>query len=75
LLFSDRGLMKFLEVFRTHRNLEQEIHRLEQRNEELRRGVEALKNDPDTIESIARRELGLVKEGELVYQFRRDTEP
>ncbi len=75
LVFSERGLVKFLEVVRTHRQLTQEIQRLQVKNEELRQKAQALRSDPDTIEEIARQELGLVKKGELIYQFQRETQP
>lgn len=75
LVFSERGLVKFLEVVRTHRQLTQEIQRLQGKNEELRQKAQALRSDPDTIEEIARQELGLVKKGELIYQFQRETQP
>ena len=75
LVFSERGLMKLLEVGRTHRHLTEEIQRLEGQNEELRRRAQALKNDPDEIEAIARQELGLAKKGELIYQFQHAASP
>jgi len=75
LVFAERGLVKFWEVVRTHRQLTQEIERLQEKNEELRQRAQALRSDSDTIEEIARQELGLVKKGELIYQFRRKTEP
>jgi len=74
LVFGDRGFMKFLEVARTHRHLTQEIQRIKERNEKLRQRAQALKSDFDTIEEIARQELGLVKKGELIYQFQREPE-
>jgi cell division protein FtsB len=67
--------VKFLEVARTHHQLTQEIQRLQVKNEELRQKAQALRSDPDMIEEIARRELGLVKKGELIYQFQRETPP
>ncbi len=75
LVFSERGLVKFLDVVRTHRQLSQEIQRLQEKNESLRQRAQALRSDSDTIEEIAREELGLVKKGELIYQFQRETEP
>jgi len=36
---------------------------------ELRREIDALKNQPGAIEDIARRELGMVMPGELVIRF------
>lgn len=38
-------------------------------NAELRRDIDALKNDPAAIEDIARRELGMVRPGEVVLRL------
>ncbi|HEU5058526.1 MAG TPA: septum formation initiator family protein [Kofleriaceae bacterium] len=38
-------------------------------NAELRRDIEALRSDPGAIEDIARRDLGLVRPGEVILRF------
>ena len=38
-------------------------------NHELRRDIEALRRDPGAIEDIARRELGMVRPGEVILRF------
>lgn len=38
-------------------------------NAELRRDIEALRSDPGAIEDIARRDLGLVRPGEIILRF------
>lgn len=38
-------------------------------NAELRRDIEALRRDPGAIEDIARRELGMVRPGEVILRF------
>jgi cell division protein FtsB len=40
---------------------------------DLRREIDALKNQPGAIEDIARRELGMVMPGELVLRFETGT--
>ncbi|MEM1418560.1 MAG: septum formation initiator family protein [Myxococcota bacterium] len=59
-----------------HRLLAAELEEVELRNEALarevralEREVEGLQSDPATIERIARDELGMVEDGELVFQF------
>jgi cell division protein FtsB len=47
------------------------IGRLRAENAERKREIEALKNQPTAIEDIARHELGMVREGELVLRFER----
>lgn len=49
--------------------LEERIRALEEDNSRLREEIEALKNDPLYIEKIARKELGLVRPGEIIYKF------
>ena len=42
---------------------------------ELRREIDALKNQPGAIEDVARRELGMVMPGELVIRFETGAPP
>jgi cell division protein FtsB len=58
------------------RALQQELSDVEQQNDELRRDVARLRvevaelrDDPATIERIARSELGLVRKSEVVFEF------
>lgn len=69
-LFGDRGVLRALQFSRQKSALEAQVRQLEEENSGLRRDIEALRSDRRTIEGIARRELGMVKEDELVYQFR-----
>jgi cell division protein FtsB len=69
-IFGEKGVLRALQYTRQMEALEAEIQRQTEAGAELRREIEALRNDLKTIEGIARRELGMVKEGELVYQFR-----
>jgi len=48
-------------------DLESDLERLERGNALLRQQIELLTDDPVYIESFARRELGLVRDGETVY--------
>ena len=43
---------------------------LNKENQELYRNVERLKNDPEYIEEIARKGLGMVARDEVIYQFK-----
>ena len=49
--------------------LTEEIATLRQDNASLMRDVHALKTDPACIERIARDELGLARQGEIVYYY------
>ena len=74
-LFGDKGVLRALQAHRQEADLEAQVRDLEAANASLRREIEALRNDPRTIENLARKELGMVKDGELVYQFRNQPHP
>ncbi len=68
-VWGDRGL---LAMWRTQRELERlvrEIEIVEQKNATLSREVQRLRSDLGYIEKIAREELGLVRPGEIVFEF------
>ena len=66
--FGDKGLVRYMKLRDQKAQLTAEIVSLRTSNEELRKKVQALKTDPESIELLAR-ERGLVKEGETVYQY------
>jgi cell division protein FtsB len=49
--------------------LEVEINNLQEKSVELKKEVNLLQDDNVYIEKIARQELGLAREGEIVYNF------
>ncbi|NIS60937.1 MAG: septum formation initiator family protein, partial [Proteobacteria bacterium] len=61
-----------LQVYRLRGELE-EIERvnaeLRTENDKLRAEIDNLRTNKKYIEELARRELGLVKKGEIIYQF------
>ena len=74
-LFGDKGVLRALQAHRQKVDLEAQVQALEAANANLRKEIEALRSDPRTIENLARKELGMVKDGELVYQFRNPPHP
>ena len=50
-------------------DLKKEIEAIEAKNKELRSKIRSLRSDKRAIEKIAREDLGLVKKGEIVYEF------
>ena len=68
-VWGDRGL---LSMWRTQHELERlvrEIELVEQKNATLSREAQRLRSDLGYIEKIAREELGLVRPGEIVFEF------
>ncbi len=49
--------------------MERRMESLKADNEKLRREIEALKTDRRYLESIARKDFGLVRQKEIIYQF------
>jgi cell division protein FtsB len=69
LIFSPQGLPRL-------RGLQKELADVDDENAELRRDidslrgrVERLRDDPGAVERIARDDLGLVRQSEVVFQF------
>jgi len=66
-LVGDRGLLAMLRARHEGDVLAATIAQQRVENARLREQVERLRNDPNTIEEVARRELGLIKPGEKVF--------
>lgn len=65
----NRSLVRIYQMNKTKAEVHREIERLKQGNQDLAREVQSLASDPGQVESIAREDLGLIKPGEVVYQF------
>ncbi len=66
----DRGVIRLYQLVRTRGDLSREINRLKEVNGQLAEEVRSLREDPSRIEEMARDELGLVRPGDTVYDFR-----
>ena len=69
-VIGNRSLFRLYHMHRERVALEREIEQLTAANVALAEEVRTLRTDPARVEAIAREELGLVKPGELVYEFR-----
>lgn len=74
-VMGNRGLLRLYQMHRAQAGLEREIQQLRSGNAALTEEVRALRTDPGRIEGIAREELGLVKPGDLVYEFQSPARP
>ncbi|HET58661.1 MAG TPA: septum formation initiator family protein [Deltaproteobacteria bacterium] len=70
IVFSDKGFVGFRESGRKLESLQIENKRIDRENERLRKEILLLRSDFDYIEMIARRELGMIRDDEIVYRFR-----
>ena len=70
--FGERGLLNMYSLKKELHEIEDYNERLQVENEALREYIYLLKNDTRYIEKIAREELGLIREGEIVCFFESD---
>jgi cell division protein FtsB len=68
-IFGGRGLMQIYHLKEERNRIEGSNARLQEENRKLTEKVNRLRNNKDEVEKVAREELGLVKKGEVVYQF------
>jgi cell division protein FtsB len=66
-LVGDRGFLAMLKARQQYRTLEASLARSRAENAQLREQARQLREDPDAIEDIARRELGLLRPGEKLF--------
>jgi cell division protein FtsB len=68
-VFGDRGLLRINHLHRDRDEMQQHLQDLKGENERLKREIAALQSDRRYLESIARRDFGLVRSNEVIYQF------
>ena len=66
-LVGDRGFLAMLKARHQYRTLEASLARSRAENASLREQARELREDPQAIEDIARRELGLIRPGEKLF--------
>lgn len=71
MIFSPQGLPRLRELERELADVEEENAELTRQIEALRGKVARLREDPTAVERIARDNLGLVRQSEVVFQFSR----
>jgi len=69
LTVNPRGVFQWRELYREYYELMRKNQALEQDNRLLYQEITRLRNDPNVIENLAREELGLVREDELIIYF------
>jgi cell division protein FtsB len=66
-LVGDKGLLETIRARKQYAEVSTSLQALHHENDRLRDQIHRLTDDPATIESVARQELGLVRPGELVF--------
>ncbi|MBW2477050.1 MAG: septum formation initiator family protein [Deltaproteobacteria bacterium] len=67
--FGDRGVLFLLKIAQQKAALIAELEEVNSLNNSLNSEIRALRNDRHYIERLARTELGMVRDDELVFQF------
>jgi len=68
-VFGDKGLLRIYELKQDKNRIDNRLIETRSENEKLKREIMALKTDRRYLESIARKEFGLVHSNEVIYQF------
>ncbi|MEN2986269.1 MAG: septum formation initiator family protein [Thermodesulfovibrionaceae bacterium] len=67
--FGEMGYINYLKLKQNEKKLIKEIKEISVQNQILKREIELLKKEPAYQEKYAREKFGLVKPGEMVFQF------
>jgi cell division protein FtsB len=67
--FGERGFINLYRVEMKRRDCIERIHKLAKENNSLMEEIELLRNNMKYVESLARKELNLIKQGEFLYRF------
>jgi cell division protein FtsB/cell division protein DivIC len=65
----EKGILQLLRLQKEVARIKEKNSKLEEENQKLKEEVKRLQSDKRYIEEIARKELGMVKEGEIIYRF------
>jgi cell division protein FtsB len=68
-VFGERGLLRINHLHRDRDEIQKRFLELKNENDKLKREIAALQSDRRYLESIARRDFGLVRGNEVIYQF------
>ena len=66
-LVGDRGFLAMLKARQQYRTLDAALAQARAENAQLREQARELRENPEAIEEIARRELGLIRPGEKLF--------
>ncbi len=68
-IFGERGVLHIYHLKEEKEQIQKQVEALRAENDKLKREIEALKTDRRYLESIARKDFGLVRHNEIIYQF------
>ena len=68
-LFGEKGVIKIIQLRRERDRILADVSRIQEENKMLQEEIKRLRDDPRYLESVARRDLGLIKENEILFIF------
>ncbi len=68
-IFGPHGVLAMRRSLKEAEQARQDLQQLNEENRKLENHVKALKTDPQTIEGIARDEMGLARPGEYIFKL------
>ena len=69
IFFGDKGVLHRLRLQKELDRIKEANTKMVEENQKLKEEVKRLQTDKKYIEEIARKELGMVKQGEIIYRF------
>jgi cell division protein FtsB len=67
-VFGTHGVLAMRRAQKEAATVKEEIHQINEENQQLQDRVKSLKTDPQAIEHIAREEMGLARPGEYIFK-------
>jgi len=68
-VFGDKGLLRIYELKQDKTRIDSRLNDTKNENEKLKLEIAALQTDRRYLESIARKDFGMVRSNEVIYQF------
>jgi cell division protein FtsB len=68
-LFGEKGVFKIIRLKRERDRIIADVNRMQEENKRLQEEIRRLREDSRYLESVARRDLGLIKENEILFIF------
>jgi cell division protein FtsB len=68
IILGDKGFLKYIELKSIMNQMMADTLTIKKQNEDVTGHIDSLRQDPDTIEELAR-EYGLTKEDEIIFKF------
>jgi cell division protein FtsB len=68
-LFGEKGVTKIIHLRRERDRILADVARIQEENKLLQEEIRRLREDSRYLESVARRDLGLIKENEILFIF------